>query len=1057
MTATPSAPLITSVNCLTGGTLPVFSLTWIQQQDYSGPFTIVVTDSVGVSVPGTTSGVGTGGGTWTATGTMSATTENYYVQVAVANNLGVITDKVILLFAPITKVKTEFDGTNLLVGWTSPITPTLAGEVQLLLQTPSGVQVMATTNSGFAQMAVQANLLKSNTDWTVSLAPQIGVSSGPDSDAAPVYTLLPAVTAVTVLGIQTTSGSASAIHLGLDITLPGADSEQTSFVAVLKADGKVVQISDPITGTWVVGSTSQVCSTSVSFTYPLNLAARFEVAVAQSTATAGNITGPVGIGSALVLHPPQELSAIVTATGADRFVTGRITPFGDCGINGSRIAVNGPNAAHTIGTLSTGFQPTLTLTAPTIGGTYTLFGAQAQGSSIGPWSGGTAYPGDGTPPGTGLALILTLPTLNSIAIDNGIATLQWGAITDPGLVGYLVQARIGTTVIAQSVFTGTSGTLAVSGDGIMVSIAGLGSNVTGPASQAVTAITAPPGQPSGGWSSTAAQCTLKWEAPAGNGATPDGYKIEIHNGRTLVHQATATTNSYLVPLDVLTGAGGFSFRVAATLSTLPARSGPWSPPAPIAAAAPAALSVSYDGATIVARWEAVPDATGYRVVLLLGQTESGTAHYSASPEISIPLAFDSTKSYTLAVQACGPGSTGPATTKTVFAPGWYPQIVTGSAPALIPATVPAMSAHPIAIGLPQIFTSTPATLPATAPFALATGTAPYSYVLTIDGAADALCWSFSADTVRETLRTAYTTFLGQLETAGATPFGIQTVQAAIARAMPQTFAETLLYAYNFTGDCGYADLRPGMVLRVEYQSYQTMTGGLTDLNLLSGFITSAVANYPIGLASTDETTFTALDTFIGQLTGLGGTEVEEPDVTNRKQAGAGGLIDSGYANMHQPFLRLIYPPGFPDTDQPGTPYPEFNAVLIAASKLSDLETATTSIRNSGAPGSTVGALYFRGRTTMVPQIRVWVDAAERIVPLGTTIGQIMADRGMEPSAVGLPLTGLRVRRGIGPALVGSPTVYDFATASPVRLDWNPAGSASLIGLPLLGGDRIDFV
>ncbi|SEH40112.1 hypothetical protein [Magnetospirillum fulvum] len=1057
-TATPSAPLITSVNCQTGGTLPVFALTWQPQQNFQGPFTILVFDSTDAPVTGTNSNLGPNGGTWTATGAMDATTQSYYVRVAVAANTGVVSDKVALLFAPATAIKTEYDGITLSVGWTAPVSQMPAGTYQILLMTPAGAQAVVTSGSGFDQMVVAANLRRSTGEWSVYVTPQLGMSGGPDSDAATVYTLLPVVTALTVLGVQTTSGSATAVHLGLDITLPSADAEETSFVAVLKADGRTVQTSAPITGTWVDGTASRFCSTSVSFTYPFNLAAGFEVAAAQSTATAGIATGPVGIASALVLQAPQDVSATVTAQGNDRVVTARIAPFGGVGLNGSRIAVNGPNTSHTTGALTSGFQPTLTLTAPTIGGAYSLFGAQAQGSSIGPWSGGLTYPGDGTPSGTGLPLITSLPALTSIAIDDGIATLHWGAIADAGLVGYLVQASIGKTVIAENVFTGTSGTLAVSGDGITFSIAGLGSNVTGPASPAVTAITAPPSQPGGVWSSTATQCSLHWQAPTGNGATPDGYKIEIFDGITSVHQATATTCSYLVPAGVLNGAGSYHFCVAATAATTPARTGPWSPSAPIVVAAPAALAVSYDGATLTARWAAVPNATGYRVALLLNQTESGTPSFTTSPDISIPLAFDSTKSYRLAVQACGPGSTGPAATEDVFAAGLYPHFATNTAPALIPAKSPAMSPFTISIGLPQIFTATPATLPATAPFALAAGTAPYTYVLTIDGASAAsLPWAFTAEPIREDLRTAYTTFLGQLETAGATPFGLQTVQAAIARAMPQTFAESLLYTYSYTGSSGYADLRPGMVLRVEYQSYQTMTGDLADPDLLSGFITSAVAHYPIGLAATDTANFTALDTFIGQLTGLGGTEVDEPDVTDRKQAGAGGLIDSGYTHMHRPFLRLVYPPGFPCTDQPGTPYPEFNALLIAASKLSDLETATASIRASGAPGNTVGALYFRGRTTMVPLIRVWVDGVERTVPLGTTIGQILAERGMEPSAVDLPLTGLRVRRGIGPALVGSPSVYDFTTANEVRLDWAPAGKAALTTLPLLGGDRIDFV
>ena len=114
-----------------------------------------------------------------------------------------------------------------------------------------------------------------------------------------------------------------------------------------------------------------------------------------------------------------------------------------------------------------------------------------------------------------------------------------------------------------------------------------------------------------------------------------------------------------------------------------------------------------------------------------------------------------------------------------------------------------------------------------------------------------------------------------------------------------------------------------------------------------------------------------------------------------------------------------------------------NAVLIAASKLSDLDAAAVSIRKGGQVDTKVGVLYFRGRTTLVPQIRVWVDDVEQQVPVGTTVGQILAQQAMDPSAVDLPLTGLRLRRGIGPALVGRRPFMTSAGARPCALIGRP--------------------
>ena len=1055
----PFAPIITSVQCRTGGTRPVFVFVWQPQHDYLGPFTVLVTDNAGRSIAGDTTARSSTGATWTATVTMDAATNAYYAKASVDADPGIVSAQVPLLFAPDTGITTDFDGRMLSVGWTAPASQMPATKTQILLTTPAGTQAGESSVSNFGQMEVSADLRRSGGNWSVILTPQSGfqsgISIGPDSAATTVYHTAPAVSSVTVFGAKTAAGMLTNVNLGLVVMVPSTSVPETSFVAVLKADGRIVQTSAPVSGTWQHDADASFCTTSVQFAYAMNVAVHFEVGVAQSSATAGTAIGPIGAGAALVLLPPQAVTASVAAHGDDRIVTATITPLrGPLPLTGSRIAITRPAGVEMIGTLGLGFEQSLTLLEPSIGAAYVLFGAQASGNSIGPWSGGFVYPGDKKPGGTGLALITSIPAISTIAIDNGLASLTWGAIPDPGLTGYRVSATVAGALVASAVFTGTSGNLAVAGDGVAFYIAGIAGNVTGPAAAPVTAITAAPAGLTAGWTSVGTQCTLQWQPPTGSGAAPNGYKLAIYNGEIQVHQATVQTTSYTVPPKILTAASGFSFRVAATASATPARTGPWSAAAPIVSAAPGRLAVSYDGATLDATWGAVPNATGYRVVLLASGVESGDPWFAAEPKTSVSLGFDSTKTYSLAVQATGPGCTGPAVTAAVFGAGFYPQFAANTAAALIPATAPAMAPFAIAIGLPQIFTSPPKKLPSTAPFSLAAGTDPYSYVLTIAGTPNALPWTFTAESVRADLYKAYTTFLGELETSTATPFGIQTVQAAIARAMPQTFAETLLYSYGFTGSSGWADLRPGMVLRVEYESYQTMGAATPDQAMLNGFITSAVAQYQITRSAKNAEGFTALDAFIGLLTGLGGTKVTPPPVTLRKQAGGGGLIDSGYPLMQQQFLRLVYPPSFPSTNQPGTPYPEFNALLIAASKLSELDAATRAIRSGGQVDTKLGVLYFRGRTTLAPQIRVWVNDVEQYVPVGTTVGQILAQRAMDPSAVDLPLTGLRLRRGIGPALVGSPAFYDVGAAAAVRLDWAPAGKAALTALPVLGGDRI---
>ncbi|HYJ31035.1 MAG TPA: hypothetical protein VEW25_11930, partial [Allosphingosinicella sp.] len=686
-----------------------------------------------------------------------------------------------------------------------------------------------------------------------------------------------------------------------------------------------------------------------------------------------------------------------------------------------------------------------------------LYAAQASGASIGPWTGSAGYPGTGDPSGQGAALVTSIPALTAIAVgDDGVATLTWSAVTDAGVTGYCVSAIVSGAVAATATFTGTAGSLPAAAPDVSYSVAAIAGAVGGPASAAVPAIAAPPRALAAAWSSTGTQCVLSWLAPEG-GAAPSAYTLDIYDGETSVHTATPGGLSYAVPTAVLNESNRFTFRVAATAAGPPALTGPASAAAGIVSAAPQGLTVEYDGTTLRAAWRPVPGAAGYRIVLLLAGVESGDPWFTSTPATSVPLAFDSTKAYSLAVQATGPGATGPATSAAVFGAGVYPRFAAGEAAALIPATAPTMAAHEIAIGLPQIFVTAPGgALPSEPPFALTPGTSPYSYVLTIAGSAAALPWTFTADPVRADLYAAYGTFLAALDGAGATPLGIQTVQEAIARAMPQTFAETLLYSYGFTGGTGYADLKPGMVLRAEYESYQTMGAGTPNQAELNGFITTAVAQYAIIRSSGGATTFTGLDAFIARLVASGGTAVTEPPVVGRKQPGAGGIIDSGYTQMQRPFLRLVYPESFPSTAETGTPFPEFNAVLLAASKLSDLDAATDNVRRGSPAGGGIGVLYFRGRTTLIPQLRVLVDGAEQCAPLGTTVGDILAERSMEPSAVGLALTGISLIRGTGAALVGSPPAYDAGGGTGVRLDWSPAADAGLLALPLLGGDRIQL-
>jgi hypothetical protein len=100
-------------------------------------------------------------------------------------------------------------------------------------------------------------------------------------------------------------------------------------------------------------------------------------------------------------------------------------------------------------------------------------------------------------------------------------------------------------------------------------------------------------------------------------------------------------------------------------------------------------------------------------------------------------------------------------------------------------------------------------------------------------------------------------------------------------------------------------------------------------------------------------------------------------------------------------------------------------------------------------------------------IRISINDVEVVVPLGTTVGNVLDRYGVRPPATAIQLTGVTLERaaGSGIAVLGSspsppPLTYDSASRHRVRLDWSTmatyGGPVDATNLPLLHGDRIAF-
>ncbi len=97
----------------------------------------------------------------------------------------------------------------------------------------------------------------------------------------------------------------------------------------------------------------------------------------------------------------------------------------------------------------------------------------------------------------------------------------------------------------------------------------------------------------------------------------------------------------------------------------------------------------------------------------------------------------------------------------------------------------------------------------------------------------------------------------------------------------------------------------------------------------------------------------------------------------------------------------MYPQSFLPRSSTGSPYPQLNPVLLAASQLTDIESATQNIRKQPAGGRERGQLLFPGRTTLGARIRVVVNGVPMVVALGTTAGNVLASLGVRPPVAGL--------------------------------------------------------
>jgi hypothetical protein len=909
----------------------------------------------------------------------------------------------------------RYDGAQAELSWSPP-----GQSVVTVTGTDGRVVAESDVSGGIATLPFPAG---AGLSFTVTVTQRAGIAVGPSATLALVTTV-----PLLALATDATGGSVT-----VTFTAPAGT---TALLPLLVADGAAAPLAE-------IGTSSPATIDLPADTPPgafLALRARAGAALGPQSALAPIVQGPP-IGVALCFAD-GVLSATWAGPGDPR-VDGAIVTLAVPGHDDQRFRVSGES-------WSQAFSP-----VPT-GATVTIAAAAGAGSG---------------PSAHALAALLVPPVMAAVTFDDFTLTAAWTAPeSGPAPDGYLVTVWDGRTALAQRAVTATTAVVTVpAGAGhepLSVTVTPVLGTVTGPPSAPVAVLQASPSVTSVAVDPLTGVATVTFAAVANPPAS--GYDVQLLREGVPFGAPVRTAASAVTLPGAIVGQWDLSVvvRAHATVSSV-ALTGPYGPACGILTAQPALRASDYDGITASLTWDAASvDCGGYRAsVVASGRGEpAATADASAAARaIRFPVTLpDTTSDWRFALQALRGQSTGPAVATPLFSAGIYlrsdgqPRVFRASTLALTPAATTAylpeigpLSGLPIP---PDSGNGTPA-LQITANTDPASSAA-FPYLLTIGGAA--LTFDRTpVPAIRTDVQDAYTTLLTKAETGGATPWGIVQLQQVVSRLMPQTFAELLLYAYGLSPTGYSAELRPGLVLRVASSGFDLVPGSRPPA-YASGYADGAsldyeVADYLDGASASDDAAWLlGFDSFLSWLTAGGAITVPAPESADGLQSGAAEAVDLYYPSFRQPFYRLFFPTQVQPTTPPAQSQTDRQFTLAAAATYGLISAS------GPAPSPGVAVAYFRGRSVLKLAIRVTVDGGEQLVPVGTTVGNVLDRLARRPPRAATELLGLTLERPLGPAVL-DPARYDAAACERVRLDYGGLHTfdrRDALSLPLLHGDRL---
>ncbi len=687
-----------------------------------------------------------------------------------------------------------------------------------------------------------------------------------------------------------------------------------------------------------------------------------------------------------------------------------------------------------------------TISVPDGTGVYTVVARGEVGGATGPWS-------------APVAALMTAPAITAARCDGDRLSAFWN---DSSMAEFYDVGLIGGDGTALAEHTPGQGiTLPLeSSDGATLTVRGALGAAYGPIAslplltapiQLTSVVTDPAtGLPTVSWPALTSPAGVRYQVQLLRDGRPDGAPVAAAS-------ASLTLAAPLVP-----GARqAVCVRALATVAGT-ALTGPFGPPLALPVGLPAIVAVDYDGTSALVRWRGVEGATGYAVDVVVDATSerAGSAEAGAAARevrLAVTPRPDPGKTWTVVVRALAGTSSGPRATAPLVTPGLLPAldaIEDRPLPRLFRSSRLAATPQPVTAYLPQLgltAASVPADPPAGAPFVLARNPSSeaFPYTLTIGGAA----LSFAAAD-RASVRSRYDALLKEAEalTPPITPRGVAILRDVIARLLPQTFAETLYYAYGLGNPGSAVDLRPGTILRVGSPPFQAIPGTKPP-TYAQGYALGATTDFEIDDYGTGTSWLTGFDAFLSWLVANENLIVRDPAHSPDWSvvSGAADPADLYYPGLRRPFYRLFFPQYLQGLTEPAVSSLAQQFTLLGADTYTAISGATP-----GALPATVRGAAFRGRSVLRVCIRVRVDDTDQVVPVGTTAGNVL-DR-LARRAPGTPpaLRGVTLERALGAAVL-DPAEYDAGANQPVRLGWRGTGFApdgDVLSLPLLPGDRL---